>query len=114
MTVEELVPETGRYAELHRSLMEARPKRPLEYAIEPSPEIALKNLLPLLLKMQVYHIILEANVSEHSARRLAMKNASDNASKLISELTLAYNRSRQAVITKEITEITSGAAALKK
>ncbi|MDO8536997.1 MAG: ATP synthase F1 subunit gamma [bacterium] len=113
-TVQELVPETGRYAELRRSLIEARPARPQEFLIEPSPEIAINALLPLLFKMQIYHIILEANASEHSARRLAMKNATDNASKLISELTLEYNRSRQAIITKEISEITSTAAALQK
>jgi F-type H+-transporting ATPase subunit gamma len=113
-TVEEIVPETGRYSALRRELIESRPERPIDYLIEPSPEAALNHLLPLLFKMEVYHLILEANASEHSARRLAMKNASDNASDIISRLVLEYNRSRQAAITKEIIEITSTTAAIKK
>jgi F-type H+-transporting ATPase subunit gamma len=63
--------------------------------------------------MQFYHIILEANASEHAARRVAMKNASDNAEKLSSDLELSYNKSRQAAITQEIAEITAGAESLK-
>jgi F-type H+-transporting ATPase subunit gamma len=113
-TVEEIIPQTGRFSEMRRRLVESRPARPMEYIIEPSPEVALRHLLPLLFKMQVYHLILEANASEHSARRMAMKNASDNAGELIGELTREYNRSRQAAITKEIIEITSTAAALKR
>ncbi|MBI1866365.1 MAG: F0F1 ATP synthase subunit gamma [Candidatus Staskawiczbacteria bacterium] len=62
--------------------------------------------------MQIYHLILEANASEHSARRLAMKTASDNASDLASALNLQYNKSRQSAITKEIIEIIAGAEAL--
>ena len=101
-------------AELRRSLIESRPARPIEYLIEPSPKLALNHLLPLLFKMQVYHIILEANASEHSARRTAMKNATDNASDLMEQLSLEYNRSRQAAVTNEIIEITGTAAAIKK
>jgi F-type H+-transporting ATPase subunit gamma len=113
-TFEELIPETGRFSELHRQIIESRPARPIEYLIEPSPEVAINHLLPLLSKMQVYDLILEANASEHSARRMAMKNASDNAGELIGDLTREYNRSRQASITREIIEITSTAAALKR
>jgi len=85
-----------------------------DYLFEPSPEEVLTKLLPLLLEIQIYHIILEANASEHSARMMAMKNASDNASELIENLTLLYNKARQAQITKELTEITAGAAALER
>jgi F-type H+-transporting ATPase subunit gamma len=113
-TLEEIIPETGRFSELRRKIIESRPTRPIEYLIEPSPEVALNQLLPLLSKMQVYHLMLEANASEHSARRMAMKNASDNAGELIGDLTREYNRSRQASITREIIEITSTAAALKR
>ncbi len=81
------------------------------YLFEPSPEEALTKLLPLLLEIKIYHIILEANASEHSARMVAMKNASDNASELIDSLTLLYNKARQAQITKELTEISAGVAA---
>lgn len=111
--VEEMIPETGRYADLRRDLVMSRPENPVEYLIEPSPEEALNYLLPALLRMQVYHLVLEANASEHSARRTAMKNASDNAGELTEKLTLEYNRSRQAMITGEIIEITSTAAAME-
>jgi F-type H+-transporting ATPase subunit gamma len=84
-----------------------------EYIFEPAPEIVLQELLPKLLEIQVYHIILEANASEHSARMMAMKNASENAEELIETLTLEYNKARQAQITRELTEITAGAAALE-
>jgi F-type H+-transporting ATPase subunit gamma len=63
--------------------------------------------------MRIHHIILESNASEHSARMVAMKNASDNANELISDLTLLYNKERQAGITRELTEITAGKEALE-
>ena len=63
--------------------------------------------------MQIHHIILESNASEHSARMVAMKSASDNAQDLIGELSLEYNKSRQASITRELTEITAGREALE-
>jgi F-type H+-transporting ATPase subunit gamma len=62
--------------------------------------------------MQVYHAILESIASEQSARMVAMRNATDNASELIEELTLMYNKARQESITKELLDITGGAAAL--
>jgi len=70
-------------------------------------------LIPHLVKMQIYHIILEANASEHSARRVAMKTASDNADELAGHLTIVYNKARQAGITKELIEITSTQNALQ-
>ena len=112
-TAEEIIPRTGRYAKegYGASFKEGR-GGDNEYIIEPSPEAVLTELIPHLIVMQVYHIILEANASEHAARRLAMKNASDNASEIVDNLTLEYNKSRQAGITKELTEITAGAEAL--
>jgi F-type H+-transporting ATPase subunit gamma len=62
--------------------------------------------------MQVYHAILESIASEQSARMVAMRNATDNANELIEELTLMYNKARQESITKELLDITGGAAAL--
>ncbi len=94
----------------HFPSTEGRRINVVDYLIEPSPEIVLKELAPHLIEMQVYHIILEANASEHAARRMAMKNASDNAEKLVGDLTLVYNKSRQAAITREIIEITAGAS----
>lgn len=113
-TAEEIIPQEGKYAQeghgaLFQGYSHAKEK---EYIIEPSPEAVLVELVPHLVVMQVYHIILEANVSEHAARRMAMKNASDNASEIVDNLTLEYNKSRQAGITRELTEITGGAEAI--
>ena len=84
-----------------------------EYIFEPNAESVLENLVPFLLDIYVYHIILESNASEHSARMVAMKNASDSAENILDELTLSYNKARQAAITNEIAEITAGVEALK-
>jgi F-type H+-transporting ATPase subunit gamma len=72
---------------------------------EPNPECVLEALLPLYLNRQVHHQALEAKASEHSARMVAMKTAKDNATKLLGDLTLEYNKARQAGITQEILEI---------
>jgi len=85
----------------------------LEYVFEPSPQAVLEDLIPFLLDIYIYHIILESNASEHSARMVAMKNASDSAENILDELTLSYNKARQSAITNAITEITAGVEALK-
>ena len=72
----------------------------------------LGNLLPHYLNFQVFQFLLEAKASEHSARMVAMKSATDNAKQLIKDLTLEYNKLRQANITKELLEITSAAMAM--
>jgi F-type H+-transporting ATPase subunit gamma len=84
----------------------------VEYLFEPGPDIVLGNLLPHYLNFQVFQFLLEAKASEHSARMVAMKNATDNAKQLIKDLTLEYNKLRQANITKELLEITSAAMAM--
>lgn len=83
-----------------------------EFLFEPSPSQVLGALLPHYLNFQVYQILLEAKASEHSSRMVAMKNATDNAKQLIKDLTLEYNKLRQANITKELLEISSAAMAL--
>lgn len=83
-----------------------------EYLFEPSPKEVLEMLLPRLTEMQIYQSILEATASEHAARMFAMRNASDNAADFISDLTLTYNRIRQAGVTAELAEISAGRAAL--
>jgi F-type H+-transporting ATPase subunit gamma len=83
-----------------------------EYIFEPNPDAVLGALLPHYLNFQVYQILLEAKASEQSARMVAMKNATDNAKQLIKDLTLEYNKLRQANITKELLEITSAAMAM--
>jgi len=84
----------------------------VDYIYEPGPAVVLGELLPRFVEMQVYHAILESIASEQSARMVAMRNATDNANELIEELTLMYNKARQESITKELLDITGGAAAL--
>ena len=84
----------------------------VEYIYEPSAAAVLAELLPRFVEMQIYHAILESIASEQSARMVAMRNATDNANELIIDLTLAYNKVRQETITKELLDITGGAAAL--
>ncbi len=83
-----------------------------EYLFEPNAGAVLGALLPHYLNYQVYQMLLEAKASEHSARMVAMKNATDNAKQLIKDLTLEYNKIRQASITKELLEITSAAMSM--
>ena len=85
----------------------------VEYLYEPDTGTVLGGLLPRFVDMQVYHAILESIASEQSARMVAMKNATDNANELISELTLMYNKVRQESITTELLDITAGAEALE-
>lgn len=114
-TIKEIIPERGKFADLikeHNINFVPDKKKLKEYTIEPKPEKVLEKLAEHLFFIQVYHLILEANASEHSARRLAMKTASDNAKDIGESLNLQYNKSRQSAITKEIAEITAGAEAL--
>jgi len=115
-TVAEIIPEKGKFAELikeHNITFIPDKNKLAEYLIEPEPKKVLERLASHLIFMQFYHLILEANASEHSARRMAMKTASDNASELGENLNLQYNKSRQARITTELTEISAGAEALQ-
>ncbi len=82
------------------------------YEYEPSEEQILQSLLPHNLSVQIYRAILESSASEHGARMTAMDNATRNAGGMIKRLTLQYNRTRQAAITKELIEIISGAEAI--
>ncbi len=89
------------------------PGAQLEFYFEPNPTRIFAYLIQLYLKVKLYTCFLESSFSEQFARRVAMKNASDASSDMIRELTITYNRARQAKITKEISEIVGGAAALK-
>jgi F-type H+-transporting ATPase subunit gamma len=79
-----------------------------DYTYEPSQEEVLNQLLPRFVEVQLYQTILESIASEHSARMLAMRNATDNAKELVRDLTLSANKARQAAITKELSEIAAG------
>jgi F-type H+-transporting ATPase subunit gamma len=83
-----------------------------EYTFEPNPEEVLNEMLPRLIEIQLYQALLESNASEHSARMAAMHKATEAAGDMVSELTLSFNKARQASITSEIAEISAGANAL--
>lgn len=84
-----------------------------EYEYEPNEANILEVLLPQYAESLIFGALLDGKASEHAARMTAMRNATDNAEELIDELTLSYNRARQAAITQEITEIIGGVAALE-
>ena len=84
-----------------------------DYLFEPNAEGVLDTLLPLYVNFQVYQMLVESRASEHSARMVAMKAATDNAKKFIKELTLEYNKLRQAAITAELLEITTAMKAME-
>lgn len=84
----------------------------LDYIYEPSPSEVLSQILPLYLANQVFSALNEAKAGEHGARMTAMTSATDNATELLAQLDLSYNRARQAAITNEITEIVGGVNAL--
>lgn len=83
-----------------------------DYIYEPSKEFIVEELIPKSLKLQLFKALLDSHASEHGARMTAMHKATDNASELISDLKLVYNKARQASITNEILEIVGGAEAL--
>lgn len=84
-----------------------------DYLFEPSAQGVLDALLPLYVNFQVYQMLVESRASEHSARMVAMKGATDNAKKMTKELTLEYNKARQAAITAELLEITTAMKAME-
>ncbi len=84
-----------------------------DYEYEPNAQAILDEIVPRFTELQLYQAVLESQASEHSARMVAMRNASDNATQLMGDLTLVYNKARQAAITAEILDIVGGAEALQ-
>jgi len=105
-----IVPVRGKYSDVRDLVKE---EHVAEYSFEPDPGTVLKELLPYLVGVVLYHAALEANASEHSARMVAMKSASDRARDLTRDLTLEFNKARQGDITGEVSEITSGIEAMR-
>ena len=104
--VHDILPARGVFSEIKNGLS------PSVYTIEPSEEEVLGAVLPRLAGIFVYHALLESQASEHSARMVAMKSASDKAEEMESALTLKFNKARQAAITREVSEITGGIEAM--
>jgi len=101
-----IVPSKGKWSE------EEEITAPASYSVEPSEEEVLDILVPRLTAVALYHMLLEAKASEHSARMVAMKNASDNSKEVVHDLNRVYNKVRQAAITREVSEIVGGREAL--
>lgn len=106
-----ITPEKGKYSSKKIDYETKEPVR--EYNFEPSTESVLQELIPVLFNVQIYHSVLESNASEHSARMIAMKNASDNAKEISRGLKLHFNKVRQAAITREVSEIVAGMESMK-
>lgn len=108
-------------SEVERTIKEIDEARSLQdnqvmyapFTIEPSPAEVVTALVPRVVEAQLLHALLESNASKESSRMMAMKNATDAAGDIIDDLTLAYNKMRQAKITQEISEISAGRAALE-
>lgn len=105
--VTDIVPARGAFAAAARDT-----SQPSTYTLEPSEADVLAVILPMLASVIVYHALLESQASEHSARMVSMKSASDKAGEMTDALTLKFNKARQASITREVSEITGGMEAM--
>lgn len=106
--MQDIKPKTGKFSENNFPI-----DTQVIHKIEPSPEETLDVLLPELVQVMFYHALLESKASEHSARMVAMKNATDKSKELVKALTIKFNKQRQAAITAEVSEITAGVEAMK-
>jgi F-type H+-transporting ATPase subunit gamma len=106
-TVEQLLPI------IPEQELEQRQQRESDILFEPDPNFVLESLLPQFIEVRVYQALLESSASEHSARMMAMRSATDNATDMVNSLVLSYNQARQASITQEISEISAGKAAIE-
>jgi F-type H+-transporting ATPase subunit gamma len=105
--VSDIIPKQGKYSDVR---IETKAEA---YTVEPNQEAVYRELFPMLIRIMLYYALLESKASEHSARMVAMKNATDKAKEVTKILTLAYNKARQSVITREVSEITGGIEAMK-
>jgi F-type H+-transporting ATPase subunit gamma len=104
--VKDIRPTKGKWSE------DVNGKAPAAYEIESTGEDIFNILLPRLVAVSLYHMLLESKASEHSARMVAMKSASDKSKEVVRDLTRLYNKIRQAAITREVSEIVGGREAL--
>lgn len=108
-TIADITPKTGKYSQIPRD----RHMKQTNYTIEPDADSVLAVLLPRLMNIAVFHALLEAKASEHSARMVAMKSATDKAHEMTANLTRTFNKVRQAAITREVSEIVGGIEAMR-
>ncbi|MCR4932398.1 MAG: ATP synthase F1 subunit gamma [Bacteroidales bacterium] len=109
LSTEQFLPVTNR----ERTSENGERKSRNDYIYEPGKEQIMKEMIPMTLRSQFYRVVLDSLAAEHGARMTAMQKATDNATELLKELRLSYNKARQAAITNEIIEIVSGSEALK-
>ncbi|HKI88239.1 MAG TPA: ATP synthase F1 subunit gamma [Draconibacterium sp.] len=107
------VQTTEQFLPVEMAEEETKQRTNYDFIYEPSKEYIIRELIPRSLKIQFYKAMLDSNAAEHGARMTAMHQATDNATEILGDLTLQYNKARQATITGEILEIVSGAEALK-
>jgi F-type H+-transporting ATPase subunit gamma len=107
--VNHIRPARGRYADDTSFMWKGG-----NYHYEPGAEEVLHTLIPRLVTVMIFHALVESKAAEHSARMVAMKGATDKAKEIIRELTIRFNKERQSVITREVSEITGGIEAMKK
>lgn len=109
--IEGITPEKGKFAE--KKDVTEKLTHTADYLFEPSPEKIFEVLIPRLVAVEIYHAFLESKASEHSARMIAMRNASDKAEEVEFLLTREYNKARQSAITREMSEIIGGMESMK-
>jgi len=109
--IEGITPERGKFAETKEPRAES--ERSLDYLFEPSASAIFETLIYRLVGIEIYHAFLESKASEHSARMVAMRNASDKAREVSFLLTREYNKARQSAITREMSEIIGGMESMK-
>ena len=111
--VENYIPVETNKAEKTSKEVEPAAARKADYIFEPNKQALLEQLIPSILQNQLQKCCLDTNASEHGARMTAMDKATENAEDIVKELKISYNKARQEAITKELSEIVGGAAALE-
>lgn len=109
--IQGITPERGKFVETKKETEKLT--HTADYIFEPSPEAVFDTLIPRLVAIEIYHAFLESKASEHSARMVAMRNASDKAEEVSFLLTREYNKARQSDITREMSEIIGGMESMK-
>jgi F-type H+-transporting ATPase subunit gamma len=106
-------PVTAQFLPVEKVESEGESKTKADYIFEPNKDVLLEQLIPSILKITFHKFLLDTHASEHGARMTAMDNATENAEELIKDLNISYNKARQEAITKELSEIVGGAAAME-
>jgi F-type H+-transporting ATPase subunit gamma len=106
-------PVTAQFLPVEKIESEGESKTKADYIFEPNKDTLLEQLIPSILKITFHKFLLDTHASEHGARMTAMDNATENAEELMKELKISYNKARQEAITKELSEIVGGAAAME-